>query len=371
MFFRLRFFIFFILAKNLCCLLLSSDLFRMYSIGFNLFLFIIIQFCVGMMLSWLFFNCFVLMNWYFILYIIDFDLGFILRSLHIVFTSILFMFFYIHIFKCIWYGLLFDSHFYVWFVGIILFFFLLIMAFIGYVLPCTMMSFWGLTVFSNILATIPIIGFYFIIWIWGCDYINDFTLLKLHSLHIFLPLIFMLFIILHLLCLHYFMSSDCFLDRFVFCCERFYFLFYYVYRDIFVCLLLFIIFIYNIIIWWYFVFHEESWLCVDCLKTSDKILPEWFFLHFFGFLKSVPDKFTGLCFLLFFIFWFFWCVINLIYWFIYCRCSFLWCYYSFCLLFWILIIMIISLYVILCFPIWMELQFWVFVTFCFLILRID
>lgn len=38
--------------------------------------------------------------------------------------------------------------------------------------------------------------------------------------------------------------------------------------------------IYFICINWYFVFHEESWIIVDTLKTSDKILPEFFFLSF-------------------------------------------------------------------------------------------
>jgi len=54
--------------------------------------------------------------------------------------------------------LVFDCAILVWFVGFFLYLLLLIIAFIGYVLPMTQMSYWGLTVFSNILTTVPIIG---------------------------------------------------------------------------------------------------------------------------------------------------------------------------------------------------------------------
>lgn len=228
------------------------------------------------MLSWLFFSCFICMNWIFVLFImLDFDLGFVLRSIHIVFTSLIYLLLYMHLFKAIFLCLLFDSSLIVWMIGFIILIFIILIAFIGYILPATSMSYWGLTVLSNVLATVPSIGIWLCYWLWGSEYISDFTLLKMHSLHIFLPFILLFVVLFHLFCIHYFLSSDGLSDRFSFYYERFFFLFYYV-RDVLLFLNIMLLTIYFICINWYFVFHEESWIIVDTLKTSDKILPEFF-----------------------------------------------------------------------------------------------
>uniref|UniRef100_Q7M2D5 Ubiquinol-cytochrome-c reductase cytochrome b n=1 Tax=Leishmania amazonensis TaxID=5659 RepID=Q7M2D5_LEIAM len=151
-----------------------------------------------------------------LLFLWDFDLGFVIRSTHISFTSLLFFlpFIYSYI-KCI--VLIIIEPIVVVVVSLYIYF---IDNVYCYVLPCTMMSYWGLTVFSNILATVPVIGTWLCYWIWGSEYINDFTLLKLHVLHVLLPFVLILVIFMHLFCLHYFMSSDGFCDRFAFYCER-------------------------------------------------------------------------------------------------------------------------------------------------------
>lgn len=369
--FRIRFLFVFILFRNVCSLITSGCLQRVYGIGFNLSLIMVGQVIVGVCLSCIFFNCYLSLNWYFILFLWDFDLGFVIRSLHICFTSLIYLLIYIHIFKAITLMLLFDSHLLVWFVGFVIYIFVILIAFIGYVLPCTMMSYWGLTVFSNILATVPILGIWICYWIWGCEFINDFTLVKLHSLHILLPFIMLFVMFLHFFSLHYFLSSDGFFDRFAFYYERILFCLWFYLRDCFLFFNVLVLILYFVLINWYFVFHEESWVIVNVLKTSDKILPEWFFLFLFGFLKSVPDKFMGLFLLVLLLFSLFLFVLNCILWFVYCRVSFLWFTVSFCLIYMLWMSGFLSLYVILCFPIWLEIQFWVFLLFMFLIFRLD
>lgn len=261
--------------RNLCCLLLSGDLFRLYGVGFSLGFVIFLQILVGIGLSWLFFSCFICMNWVFVLFImLDFDLGFVLRSLHIVFTSLIYLLLYIHLFKAIFLCLLFDSSLIVWLVGFIIFVFIVLIAFIGYILPATSMSYWGLTVLSNVLATVPMVGIWLCYWVWGSEYISDFTLLKMHSLHVFLPFVLLFAVIFHLFCIHYFLSSDGLYDRFCFYYERFFFFMFYYVRDTLLFLNILLFLSYFVCINWYFVFHEESWIIVDVLKTSDKILPE-------------------------------------------------------------------------------------------------
>jgi len=238
--------------------------------------------------------------WYSVLSITDFEYGFLIRSIHISGTSFIYLILYLHIFKVFFQIILHNSAFFVWFCGILIYLFTVIIAFIGYVLPLTQMSYWGLTVFSNILSTVPLIGQLICFWIWGSEFIQDFTLIKVHAMHIFLPFILIFLIIFHLFFLHCFLSSDGFFDRLSFYYEKNIFFLYFFFRDISLFLCFILLFIYLILIYWFFVFHEESFEIVNVMKTSDKIIPEWFFLTFFGFIKAIPDKFGGMCILIFF-----------------------------------------------------------------------
>jgi len=228
-----------------------------------------------------------------------------------------------------------------------------------------------LTVFSNLLAVFPLFGYYLCCWLWGCEYIQDFTLIKCHSLHIIFPLLFLFLVLLHFFCLHYFISSDGFYDRFVFYVERLLFVLWYLFRDLFFGFSLLFVYFYVLFCYWYFVFHEESFDLVDVLRTSDKIIPEWFFLFFFGFIKSIPDKLFGIIVLFFFLFSFFLFVVLLILWFIYLRVILLLFLYGWLFFFLLFYISFLSFFVVLCFPILLELQLWVLFVFCFLLFRLD
>ena len=80
--------------------------------------------------------------------------GWCLRYLHSSGASFVFLFLFLHLGRAISYG----SYFYnpnTWFSGIIIFFFLMATAFMGYVLPFGQMSFWGATVITNLLSPFP------------------------------------------------------------------------------------------------------------------------------------------------------------------------------------------------------------------------
>lgn len=198
----------------------SMDLLRIFSIGFSLALSCTIQILLGFILCWIYnnnlFNAFNNISYN----ILEFEFGTICRSFHISMTSFIYILLYTHILKVSYLALVFDSSFLIWTVGFIIFINLIIIAFIGYILPMSQLSYWGLVVFSNILATFPYIGNLIINWLWGCEYINEWTLIKIHMLHIVLPLEMLFIILLHLICLHYFISSDS-SDRFIFYIERF------------------------------------------------------------------------------------------------------------------------------------------------------
>merc|ERR1712078_606318 len=103
--------------------------------------------------------------------------------------SFVLLFLFLHLGRAIFYG----SYFYnpnTWFSGIILFFFLMAIAFMGYVLPFGQMSFWGATVITNLFSPFPCL----IEWVCGGHYVYNPTLKRFFLFHFCLP-----FLVLHFL----------------------------------------------------------------------------------------------------------------------------------------------------------------------------
>merc|ERR1711965_1202565 len=77
--------------------------------------------------------------------------GWLLRFFHSSGASFVFVFVFIHLAR----GLFYGSYLYnvnTWFTGIIILFLLIVIAFLGYVLPFGQMSFWGATVITDLLS---------------------------------------------------------------------------------------------------------------------------------------------------------------------------------------------------------------------------
>ena len=81
-------------------------------------------------------------------------------------ASFFFICVYIHIIRGLWYGSFTYPRYRLWTVGVLIFFFMIITAFLGYVLPWGQMSFWGVTVITNLLSIVPIYGDSIVTWIW-------------------------------------------------------------------------------------------------------------------------------------------------------------------------------------------------------------
>ena len=129
--------------------------------------------------------------------------GWCLRYLHSSGASFVFLFLFLHLGRAISYG----SYFYnpnTWFSGIILFFFLMATAFMGYVLPFGQMSFWGATVITNLLSSFPSL----IEWVSGGHYVYNPTLKRFFLFHFLFPFLLCGFGILHLFYLHFLSSNN-------------------------------------------------------------------------------------------------------------------------------------------------------------------
>jgi len=137
----------------------------------------------------------------------DVNNGWLLRYSHANGASMFFCVVYIHMLRGIYYGSFVKPRHFVWVIGVVIFFLMVGIAFLGYVLPWGQMSFWAATVITNLASAIPIIGKYVVFWLWGGYSVDNATLTRFYSLHYLLPFVLLALIILHVLLLHDHKSS--------------------------------------------------------------------------------------------------------------------------------------------------------------------
>merc|ERR1711920_878059 len=125
-------------------------------------------------------------------------------------------------------------------------FFLMAIAFMGYVLPFGQMSFWGATVITNLLSPFPSL----IEWVCGGHCLYCPTLKRFFVFHFILPFLLCGFLFLHLFFLHsHFHISS--------------------------------------------LSHPDNALEACALLTPLHLVPEWYFLCQYAMLKAVPNKNAG------------------------------------------------------------------------------
>ena len=64
---------------------------------------------------------------------------------------------------------------------------MIITAFVGYVLPWGQISYWGATVITNLVSSVPVVGSSLVIWLWGGFSVNERTLGLYFTIHYLLP----------------------------------------------------------------------------------------------------------------------------------------------------------------------------------------
>jgi len=130
----------------------------------------------------------------------DVSSGWLIRRIHINGASIFFMLIYFHIARGLYYSSFKAKT--VWIRGTIILLILIATAFLGYVLPWGQISFWGATVITNLVSTIPYLGQEIVNWLWGGFSVNNATLNRFYSLHFALPFILIGLVLIHLISLH-------------------------------------------------------------------------------------------------------------------------------------------------------------------------
>ena len=223
----------------------------------------------------------------------DVNYGWLLRYIHSVGASMFFLIVYIHISRGLYYGSYKSPREVLWWLGIIIFFLMIIAAFLGYTLPWGQMSFWGATVITNLFSAIPLIGDNIVTWLWGGFSIDNPTLNRFYSLHFLIPFIIVGVVFLHIVALHKFGSNnptgiDLTLKQ-----EKIPFHPYYTVKDFFGFGVFFIIFGIFVFFLPNLLGHPENYIPADPFVTPEHIIPEWYFLPFYAILRAIPFKLLG------------------------------------------------------------------------------
>lgn len=215
--------------------------------------------------------------------------GWLLRLIHRNTASFLFIILFIHFLR----GFS-QASFYLkgpWLTGWLIMLITMGAAFLGYVLPWGQISFWGATVIINLLRVLPI-GKTLVVWLWGGFYVSSFTCRFFFALHYILPFVVLGIAVIHLFFLHR-TGSTRFKGRRNSARLKIKFGHLFIYKDAI-----------NIrIFWgiWLILLLFPDWAADSVnfresdLSTSPlHIQPEWYFLHYYAILRSIPNKLGGL-----------------------------------------------------------------------------
>jgi len=178
-----------------------------------------------------------------------------------------------------------------WTFGVLLLFVSIGVSFLGYVLPWGQMSFWGATVITNLISSVPYVGALLVQWVWGGFSVDGPTLSRFFSIHFIMPFILMVLIACHLLSLHQKGSRNPLGVGLT--SAKISFFPFFTYKDLvafFVCLFIsfFLVFYFPLLF-----IESDNFIAANSMVTPVHIQPEWYFLFAYTILRRVPSKLGG------------------------------------------------------------------------------
>ena len=224
----------------------------------------------------------------------DVNYGWLIRYVHSNGASMFFLAVYIHIFRALYYGSYKSPREVIWIIGMIIYFLMMMTAFMGYVLPWGQMSFWGATVITSLFSAIPLFGETITNWLWGGFAVDNPTLTRFFSLHYLLPFLILGLVILHIWALHVPGNNNPVgIDLKKPSKDTVPFHPYIVIKDLYALLLFLIVFAFFVFYSPNILGHSDNYIEANPMVTPAHIVPEWYLLPFYAILRSVPDKLLG------------------------------------------------------------------------------
>ena len=228
----------------------------------------------------------------------DVNFGWLIRNLHAVGSSMFFVAVYIHIFRGLYYGSYKAPREVLWILGVIILLVMMATAFLGYTLPWGQMSFWGVTVITNLFSAFDTIwsglGTSIVEWLWGGYSVSGTTLNRFFSLHYLLPFVLTGVVILHVWALHVVGQNNPTGLDIKEPSESVPMHPYATSKDV-VGLFAFLI----LFAWFAFFLpdylgHPDNYTEANPMVTPPHIVPEWYFLPFYAILRAFTGSFLGI-----------------------------------------------------------------------------
>jgi len=162
------------------------------------------------------------------------------------------------------------------------------------VLPWGQMSFWGATVITNLFSAFPVVGEPIVTWLWGGYSVDNPTLNRFFSLHYLLPFMLLGVVVLHVWALHVVgQNNPTGVEVKDFKKDTVPFTPFATVKDLYAMVVFMIFFAWFVFYQPNFLGHADNYIPADPLKTPAHIVPEWYFLPFYGILRAIPDKLGG------------------------------------------------------------------------------
>lgn len=227
----------------------------------------------------------------------DVNYGWLIRNMHAVGASMFFVAVFIHIFRGLYYGSYKAPREVLWILGVFILLVMMATAFMGYALPWGQMSFWGVTVITNLFSSLDGVvgglGTAIVQWLWGGYSVTGTTLNRFFALHYLLPFVLVGLVGLHIWALHVagqnnptgldVKSKSDSVPMYP----------YAVAKDavgLFAFLLLFAWFVFFLPD---YLGHADNYIEANPLSTPAHIVPEWYFLPFYAILRAFTGSFLG------------------------------------------------------------------------------
>ena len=223
----------------------------------------------------------------------DVNYGWLIRYTHSNGASMFFLAVFIHMFRGLYYGSYKEPREIIWILGVVIFLLMIITGFMGYVLPWGQMSFWGATVITNLVATIPVVGEPVLTLLLGGYSVDNPTLNRFFSLHYLLPFVIFGVVILHIWALHVTGNNNPTGIEVKDSKDTISFHPYYTVKDLFAYVVFLLMFCYFIFYNPNILGHPDNYIEADPMLTPAHIVPEWYLLPFYAILRAVPDKLMG------------------------------------------------------------------------------
>ena len=223
----------------------------------------------------------------------DVNYGWFIRYLHANGAAMFFLAVYIHIIRGIYYGSYKAPREVLWILGMIIYLLMMATAFLGYTLPWGQMSFWGATVITNLLGSLPVIGKTITTLLWGGPAVDDPTLNRFFSLHYLLPFVIAAVVGLHIWALHVPGNNNPTGVNVKSKADTVPFHPYYTVKDGFAVVLFLILFAVFVFFMPNSLGHADNYIPANPLQTPVHIVPEWYLLPFYAMLRAVPNKLLG------------------------------------------------------------------------------